>query len=125
MASIQQSFNQMLYTGTVGAGLYAHSPEGQRMAKVKELSTEQKVLTKKALIEQEGDLTPANYEKLGELEDKKFNLTGREKYANKAKEYYMKEIDAEESLQRRAMERLNQDEGLKERFDILNKGGKP
>lgn len=27
--SIQQSINQMLYTGTIAAGLYSHSPAGQ------------------------------------------------------------------------------------------------
>lgn len=29
MSNIQQSINQMLYTGTIAAGLYAHSPRGQ------------------------------------------------------------------------------------------------
>lgn len=36
MASIQQAMNQMLATAGVGAGLYAHSPEGQRQAKIQE-----------------------------------------------------------------------------------------
>ena len=122
MASIQQSFNQMLMSAQFGAGLYAHSPAGKRMAEVRDIGTEQKVLTKRALIEGEGDISPKTYEKLGELEDKKFNLTGREKYFNKAVNYYEKQIEAEESLKRRAMEKLNQQEGLKERLNKLEGG---
>lgn len=36
MASIQQAMNQMLATAGVAAGLYAHSPEGQRKAQIKQ-----------------------------------------------------------------------------------------
>ena len=37
MASIQQSFNQMLMSAQIGAGLYAHSPAGQEAAEVRKL----------------------------------------------------------------------------------------
>jgi len=37
MANIQQSINQMLYQAQIGAGLYAHSPEGQRTAELRQL----------------------------------------------------------------------------------------
>ena len=37
MAGIQQAFNQILYTGTIATGLYAHTPEGQAKAKIREL----------------------------------------------------------------------------------------
>lgn len=33
--NIQQSINQMLYTGTVAAGLYAHSPAGKEAADIR------------------------------------------------------------------------------------------
>lgn len=122
MANIQQSLNQMLYTGTIAAGLYSHSPMGKKMAQVRDIGTEQKVLTKKALTEGEGEISPENYEKLGELEEKKFNLTGREKYFNKAINYYEKQIEAEESLKRRTAEKSNQQKGLEERFNRLEGG---
>lgn len=35
MASIQQALNQMLTTAGVGAGIYAHSPAGQKRAELK------------------------------------------------------------------------------------------
>lgn len=44
MASIQQAMNQMLATAGVGAGLYAHSPEGQERAHFKQLGKEEKGL---------------------------------------------------------------------------------
>lgn len=37
MAKIQQSLNQMLYTGTIAAGLYAHSPKGQMQAEIRNI----------------------------------------------------------------------------------------
>lgn len=44
MASIQQSFNQMLMSAQIGAGLYAHSPAGQEEAEVRKLQrTEPKI----------------------------------------------------------------------------------
>lgn len=44
MASIQQSFNQMLMSAQIGAGLYAHSPAGQEAAEVRKLQrTEPKI----------------------------------------------------------------------------------
>lgn len=122
MASIQQSLNQMLMSAQIGAGFYANSPAGKRMAQVKDIETEQKVLTERALIEGEGDISPKNYKKLGELEEKKFDLTGKEKYFNKAIEYYEHEVEAEESLKKRAMEKLNQQTALKERFAKLEGG---
>lgn len=36
MASIQQAMNQMLSTAGIAAGFYAHSPEGQRRAEIKQ-----------------------------------------------------------------------------------------
>lgn len=122
MASIQQSLNQTLASTQFAAGLYAHTPAGQKAAKVQEASIAQKTYTKKALIEHEGELTPANYEHLGELEERKFELTGKEKYFNKAMNYYGKQVEAAESLKRRALEKINQDEGLKERLSILEGG---
>ena len=122
MASIQQSLNQMLMSAQLGAGFYAHSPAGKRMAQVRDIETEQKVLTERALVEGEGDISPKNYKKLGELEEKKFDLTGKEKYFNKAIKYYEHEVEAEESLKRRAMEKLNQQTALKERLTKLEGG---
>lgn len=40
--SVQQALNNILASGTVAAGLYAHSPEAQTQAKVKELHKERK-----------------------------------------------------------------------------------
>lgn len=37
MSSIQQSFNQMLMSAQIGAGLYARSPAGQEAAEVRKL----------------------------------------------------------------------------------------
>lgn len=37
MAGIQQSINQMLYTGTIGVGLYAGTPSGARKVEARQL----------------------------------------------------------------------------------------
>lgn len=37
MSSIQQSFNQILMSAQIGAGLYAHSPVGKEAAEVRKL----------------------------------------------------------------------------------------
>ena len=37
MASIQQSFNQILMSAQIGAGLYAHSPAGKEAAELRKL----------------------------------------------------------------------------------------
>lgn len=51
MASIQQSLNQALYTGTIAAGLYAHSPMGKRMSQLKDLSKREKIINKQIEVE--------------------------------------------------------------------------
>lgn len=124
MASIQQSFNQMLGSAQFAAGLYAHTPAGKRASKVQEISIAQQVHKKKALVEHEGDLTAADYKHLGELEEEKFNLTGQEHYFNNAVAYYEEEVKAAESLKKRALEKINQDKGLKERLNMLEGGRK-
>lgn len=106
--TIQQSINQMLYTGTVAAGLYAHSPEGQKQAKIRALNDRIKGIEKRALIEGEGDISARNYEKMGELEEEKFAISPKEKYFNKAVSYYEKQIEAEESMKKRQAERKKQ-----------------
>lgn len=37
MTSIQQSFNQMLMSAQIGAGLYAHSPAGKQQAEIRSI----------------------------------------------------------------------------------------
>lgn len=49
--SIQQSFNQMLYSGTIAAGLVAHSPAGQKAAKIRDLKQQEAALQQQYDIE--------------------------------------------------------------------------
>ena len=46
MASIQQSFNQMLMSAQIGAGLCAQSPEGQEAAEVRKLKKNNQKINK-------------------------------------------------------------------------------
>lgn len=45
MASIQQSFNQMLISAQIGAGLYAHSPEAKEKKAIKKESQVEKSIS--------------------------------------------------------------------------------
>lgn len=51
MASIQQSVNQALTSAQIGAGLYAHTPMGRKMAALQELKREEKDINKRIEIE--------------------------------------------------------------------------
>ena len=45
--SIQQTLNSMLMSAQIGAGLYAHSPAGQKAAEIKQLKSNYEDLEKK------------------------------------------------------------------------------
>lgn len=47
MGPIQSSVNQMLGTAAIGAGFYAQSPVGKRMAELRQLNLQEQVLNKK------------------------------------------------------------------------------
>ena len=67
MASIQQSFNQMLMSAQIGAGLYAHSSVGKEAAEVKKLKKDM------PKIEKQMELTGDNIEpESSESEDQAF-----------------------------------------------------
>lgn len=95
--SIQQSLNQMLMTAQIGAGFYAHSPEGQRQAQIKQLEKEQSLLDKKVA---EGISTTEDARRQAEIAEKLFDLnptperfdiseeyTGKWQKANEASKY--------------------------------------
>lgn len=44
--SIQQSLNQALYTSTIAAGLYTHSPQGKERAQLKNLEKRDEAIAK-------------------------------------------------------------------------------
>lgn len=77
MANIQQSLNQMLMSAQVGAGFYAHTPMGQRMGQLKELSRKEEKINKQIKVEgqeefigSEWPTVAKNYgRQLGELTD--------------------------------------------------------
>ena len=135
MASIQQSINQMLYTGTVGAGLYAHSPEGQKQAKIRGLEKNIKTYNKKI---DEGLASNVDYQKraavaseLVDLDPSEQRLATEEEYTG-ASQKIQKELDkakqkkeakALESLTARFNEIKNQKEALKERIQLLDQYG--
>lgn len=51
--NIQQAFNQILTTGTIAAGIYAHSPAGQTAAQKRTLKKEEEALQKQYKVESE------------------------------------------------------------------------
>lgn len=51
--SIQQSLNQALYTTTIAAGLYTHSPQGIKAEKIRNLEKQEKLVDTKTEMEQE------------------------------------------------------------------------
>lgn len=135
MASIQQSINQMLYTGTVGAGLYAHSPAGQKQAKIKSLEKNVKTYNKKI---EEGLGSNVDYQKRAELASELFNLDPSEQRLATEEEYtgasqkiqeelskakQKKEAKALESLTARSSEIENQKRNFKERIQLLDQYG--
>lgn len=119
MASIQQSINQALYSTQIGAGLYAHSPEGQKQAKIRALSDRIKSIEKKALIEGEGDISSKAYEKMGELEEQKLEISPKQKYFDKAVYYYEQQVTAGERMRQRIQERKNEQDIIKTTKEIL------
>lgn len=82
--SIQQSLNQMLMTAQIGAGFYAHSPEGQRKAQIKQLEKEQSLLDKKV---SEGISSTEDSRRQAEIAEKLFNLNPTPERFDKSEEY--------------------------------------
>lgn len=114
--TIQQSINQMLYTGTVAAGLFAHSPEGQKQAKLRGLEAEEKILSKKAghLLE-EGFSEYQGIEEAEKLAGRKVDIA-KEKYALAPSEARFKAMrDAERSLKEYTATKENQKKAFYER----------
>lgn len=114
--TIQQSINQMLYTGTVAAGLYAHSPEGQKQAKLRGLKAEEKILSKKTGHLLEEDFSEyQGIEEAEKLAERKVDIV-KEKYAlapSKARFKAMR--DAERSLKEYTATKENQKKAFYER----------
>lgn len=84
MASIQQALNNMLSTAGIAAGFYAHSPEGQKHAELRQLEKEQSLLDKKVA---EGLSSTEDARKQAEIADKLFNLDPTSERLNISEEY--------------------------------------
>ena len=114
--TIQQSINQMLYTGTVAAGLYAHSPEGQKQAKLRGLEAEEKILSKKTgHLREEGFSEYQGIEEAEKLAGRKVDIA-KEKYALAPSEARFKAMrDAERSLKEYTATKENQKKAFYER----------
>jgi chromosome segregation ATPase len=138
MANIQQSLNQMLYTGTVAAGLYAHSPAGQTQAKIRGLERNIKVYNK--AIESH-TASSTEYQKRAEAASQLYELDPsqersdiQEQYTGEREKLFPskpiqtdkeKLTNAINSLTSRLDEKNGQKQGLKERVQLLDQYGKP
>jgi hypothetical protein len=108
MAKIQQSLNQALYTGTVAAGLYAHSPKGQTKAKIN--TKEREINTINQKIEQGLATENVDYSKRAELANEIFELDPTQK-----------NLDVSEEYSGEAQKRIEQLRNQKERFEMRKK----
>jgi hypothetical protein len=134
--TIQQSINQMLYTGTVAAGLYAHSPEGQKQAKIRGLERDIKTYNKAI---ESGTASSTEYQRrataasqLYELDPSQARSDIEEQYTGEREKLFPskpmqtdkeKLTNAINSLTSRLNERNGQKQGLKERIQLLDQYG--
>lgn len=79
--SIQQSINQMLALAAGGAGLYAHSPAGQKAAEIKNLERERDVLEK---IIDRGENTQTELGRSADIAERLFQLDPTDKRSETA-----------------------------------------
>lgn len=120
MANIQQSFNQMLYTGTVAAGLYAHSPTGQKQAKIRGLEREEKILSKKIEPLREKDFSEKqDIEEAEKLAERKGDIKKEQYELAPSKARFKAMRDAEKSLKEYTAAKENQKEAYKIRKQLL------
>ena len=97
MASIQESMNQLLYTATIGAGLYARSPQGKANVAKKDFEKAEKAYLKaseEAPAEGEDPQLAAasvavekSAQKLAELKPTKENIRAAYAYKGAAQDY--------------------------------------
>ena len=92
MATIQSLLNQAIGTAGVMAGLYAHSPEGQRKAKIKELTSAYETIDKAQSIadepvnETEIEVAEQIGKKKTRLAEQLFELSGSEQHYQQYRE---------------------------------------
>lgn len=119
--SIQQSFNQMLYSGTVAAGLYAHSPQGQKAAKIRGLKQEEAALKKKADIEMEEAAYIPDPKQSGDATDRIYRKYTKDVANLKAKRYKLDPTEkAYQSYVSAVDEARYVDENFKDRISFLS-----
>lgn len=135
--SIQQAMNQMLMTAQWGAGFYAHSPAGQKQAKIRGL--EKDIRTYNKAIDQ-GTASSKQYEQRAAAASQLYELDPSQKRSDLEEEYIgerenkfpskpiqtdqEKLANAIDSLTSRIGERNDQKQGFKDRIQLLDQYGK-
>lgn len=113
--SIQQAMNSMLFSAQVGAGLYAHSPAGQKQAKLQNLETQEKKLNKTLAIETEA--AELDETLTGPIE--KVYYEGTKKLENLARERYG--LDPSEKGYKNLLDRISEKQYAKQAWEDRKK----
>jgi hypothetical protein len=129
MASIQQSFNQMLMSAQIGAGLYAHSPAAKQKQEIKNLEKQSQAIEKARDIQIEADVdTPEanalyqeNLEQGSRIAQRLFELDpSKQRYENVRAEREGKE-EFEQIMEQRVTRRLQTLKNQKEQLELRKK----
>lgn len=133
MASIQQSFNQMLSSAQLATGLYAHTPMGKQKAEIfnleRNIKTYNKAIESGTASSTEYEKRSAAAQKLYELDPSEERLDIEQQYTGEREKLFPskpiqekenKIVNAINSLVSRLEERTDQKQGLKERVQLLD-----
>jgi len=118
--AIQQSINQLLGTASIAAGLYAHSPAGQRKFKLKDLEG-QATRAQERITKRTGEITDMSPEAFADLQKQvgEFNQI-TEEYAkltpdaNEALELDKLRVNINEAMNERISQRMEKEQQKQE-----------
>ena len=111
--TIQSLINQAINTGTVAAGLYAHSPTGQRKAQIKNLTSDyERIVQAQDLVHEpmtanEIEIDEEISKRRSLIASKLFEMTGKPKHYEEYKQALEADPTRQEAHQR-AQEKMKQ-----------------